>query len=418
MSVVNQDWRDPTAWAPSGMVWTAVRDGGCLHLARRAKGGRRGEADRFSLSMRDFRDGAEPARQLHKDLKSGACLAAGLDPTVVVLRTLRSPLKEREKSAELWPGLLDASLPFPLEECMVVFSTPRAHPEGGWVCDAYAARQTDLESELNRWRDLGLQPALLLPEAGLFAGEHGLFLWRGDERALAFHRNAAEDAACMPLRPEGSAFQRFCLGRKAEETDAETLAAGELALRLADAVCAGDERCLNLRADALAAPELRRRYDLKQGLVKGLALLMTALALLLPTGITRLYRILQGAEQTRIRSTFREVTGQAVSAPGQERLLAERWLAAEGGAAQAALEALRSPQASLRLGDVLRACQLTGARVRSLRVDGEGLELEVLGPESSARGLEERLRPMSRHLTRETLNGESNLWRFRGEGWL
>lgn len=414
MSVVNQDWRNPAAWAPSDLIWSVVRDGERLHLARRARSG----GDPIAVSARDFQNGAEPAKSLRNDLRTGALLVAGLDPTVVVLRTLRSPLKELDKSAELWPGLLDASLPFPLEDCMVVFSPPRAHPDGGWICDAYAARRVDLEAELGRWEALGLHPDLMLPEAGLFTGETGLFLWRGEERGLAFHRNPDGDAACMPLRGEGPAFQRFCLGRKVEAAEAQTLAAGELAVRLSDAVRSGNARCLNLRADELAAPKLKQRHARQQGLVKSLALLLATAALLLPTGITRLYRTRQAVEQTRIRSTFRDLTGQAVSAPGQERLLAERWLEDEGGAAAAALESLRAPGASLRLGDVLRACQLTGAQVREIRVDGQGLELEVLGPESTARGLEERLRPLTGRLARVAASEDGSIWRFRGEGWL
>jgi len=417
MSVVNQDWRNPTAWAPAAPVWAVVRDGDRLHLSRRTKGGTKKDGANFSLPVQAFLEGQPPFPQLQADLRNGAVLAAGLDPTAVVLRTLRSPLADAEKSAELWPGLLDAALPFPLEDCMVVFSTPRPHPDGGWVCDAFAARRTDLEAELLRWSGLKLDPALLLPEAGLFAEQKGLFLWRGEKRALAFHRNLAEDAACVPLKPEGPAFLRFCLGRGTEASGAVSLEPGELAGRLAEAVCAGGESCLNLRAESLAQASLQNRYQVKQTLVKAAALLLSAGALLLPAGITRIYRGLQKAEQTRIASTFRDITGQPASAQGQERLLAERWLTEEGGAAAQALETLLNPLVSTRLGDVLRTCQLTGAQIRSIQVDKDALHLVVLGPENSIRGLEERLRSKLARLTREALNeGEANLWLLRGEG--
>lgn len=416
MPVVNEDWRDPTTWAPAALCWAVVRDGSFLHFARF---GGRGVPETWTLSAEQCGTGAEPMPRLRQDMRRGGRLVAGLSPASVVLRTLHSPLQDAGKSSELWPGLLDAALPFSLEECVQAFSPPRPAASGnGWQCDAYAARISDLNTEITRWKELDLEPHFLIPEASALVKEAELTVWTGRERSVFLHRNEAGEAAATgagPAAPDSPALRRFCLGRSVDPSGARILEGADLPARLAELAFRGGAELINLRAEDLASPALagaHRAARVRKLLAAGV---MIALALLSPWLVSRHMSGLLRIEQQKIGSLYTGITGERSRVPGQELLMAERWLETEWAPLWSRAQALASPESARRLGDLLRACQFTGAQVREITMRENMVVLDVVTDERAAGYLAERLRRDGWKIGGPEQGSAGQHWILRGE---
>ena len=103
-------------------------------------------------------------------LREGSRAAAALPPDRALLVRLSPPPLPPAKRRAILPALLAAELPFPLAECVWRFEDA----PGGAVL-AHVARRADLAARLGALRDLGCDPAALVPP--------GPALWRAD-RAL------------------------------------------------------------------------------------------------------------------------------------------------------------------------------------------------------------------------------------------
>lgn len=417
MPVVNEDWRDPAGWAKARVCWGLVRDGDAVRLSRCA--GRSAEAEAV-LPVAAFAAGEGAAGRLRAEVRRGARLVAGLDPSRVVLRDLRSPLRDAAKAEEVWPALLDAALPYPLEGCVVAFAGSRPAEGSGLRCAAYAAREEDVRAEVAAWEGLGVSPDLLVPEAAvlLAAGGEGLGIWRGTARMVFVWGGGTEGGsglqcggakADVPVPP---GLKRFCLALGVEADAAEAVAA--LSGRLAELGLQGGAGLVNLRGGDLASAGLRGRHARagRAAAVAGVALVLAGVAL--PWGLAGRLTAEQGALRREMAEVYREVTGMPSPAPGQERLLLERWLTEARGEEAAVLARMEGARAADRLGDLLRLAQLTGMQVMGVEVAAAGWELRAAGPAVAAEALGGRLRALGGGSPSRV--GDEEIWVFRGEG--
>lgn len=420
MPVVNDDWSSPGRWAPAKVAWGVTRDGDQLRFCRLTT---RGRTSCWMVSPEEFLAGAEPAERLRLDLRGGARLVAGLPPSVALLRTLESPFSDPGKTREIRDSLLDAALPFSLEDCVTSFLPSQSRDESIRL-PAIAARLADLKNTLKTWSDLGLDPELLVPEALLLpAGGNRACVWIGEHRTL-FAREAKEGGlvcgGASGVARDGRALSRFFASAD-EAPEIQWIGPGGdsepdfLERLLARAGLGMEPLGLNLRADVLAHPRLAKRH---RGMLRrwgGVAAGIFLLAAVSPWGIRAAYARRLAQLDRQVAEVFHETTGFRSPAPGWERLLLERHAEEAWGAVSDARESLVSSTVATELADLLLAAQFTGVSVRSLRVADEELAIEIQAPEPAANAMESRLRGLRPGVSwsREALEDER--WRFVAE---
>jgi hypothetical protein len=414
MPLVSGDWQDPARWAPARVAWGVLRDGDALRLARL---GRSGGPRVWTVTVADWLAGAEPAAQLARECARGARLAAGLDPSRVLLRLLESPIDDPAKSRETFPALLDSRIPFPLERCVAAFLPQNRLPEGGHACTAVAIREADLEAALAEWQAMGLDPDLLLPEALLLGETPGTHVWNGASRAVFLHRGPqgadAAGAARNPA-PRVPALHRFLRAQtrpgplrlagpntEAIQTDIASsfpdLAMDshpdlDLAVLLARAGQTAHAAHANLRAGVLASPRLRKRRAASRRQALALFALAGLLAALAPFGVRAWYAHDRAAQQLVASRAYAQVTGRDSPAPGQETLLLERHLQENWAPLRGQALRLAAPGTTDQLAEMLETCRLSGVNVRKLVLNGADFELHVPASEAVAAELARRLR--------------------------
>lgn len=417
MPVVGQDWLNPAEWSPVSVSWGVARDKELLRFARLVRGG---AAEIFEVTLPEWERGCALRSRLESDRKSGARLAAGLPPSRVMLRTLTSPLNNSRKSAEIWPSLLDAALPFPLEQCMVAFGESRALDRGGLGCLAAAIRLEDLAAECREWEALGLDPECMVPDALIVARfTPGTHVWLGTGRAVFVHWSAEGFAACGGAQDSsrnGKALTRFLGALPGAPKPVWTGPCGDdcedrLERGLAESGLGLLEHAMNLRAGPMAhsslfrtAARLRRRYLI-------LAAAMLGLSALLPFTLRQtLSRHFQKA-QHRMAAEYLSVTGMR-SPPGQERLLMSRWLENEWGTVRETAERVFASGVRAEAGQILSLADTAGIVLGEWAQDAESLRVRFSGNSLQAERVEEAL---SRSGWRGTLTGsEAAGWLFEG----
>jgi len=419
MPVVSEDWLDPSVWAGVNVAWGAVRDGAALRLARIVRGG---ATEVFHAAEPEWREGCAVRTRLLADVSRGARLVAGLPPSRVMLRTLHSPIEDPHKSAEIWPSLLDAALPFPLESCLVAFGESRGAEAGGLTCLAAAIRMEDLQAECRAWEDLGLDPECMVPEALVIAGARpGVHVWVGSGRSVFVQWTEEGFAACGGAKDpsrEGKTLQRF-LGALADAPHPEWVGPGGdnqedlLERELARAgLGQGGTGMINLRADTAAHPGLLRRARRTRQTLLSLCAALLGLSAGMPMVLRTLVN--RHAESTRARMAvlYREVTGER-SPPGQERLLMERWMDQEWGAVRSAADRVFTPGMRPGMSEVLSVCSRLGVTVRTWSQEADGLRLSF----AADRALAERLMEELGHFgwRGDLTETDAGGWRFNGE---
>ncbi|MCC5844107.1 MAG: hypothetical protein JJU05_07640 [Verrucomicrobia bacterium] len=418
MPVVSEDWLDPSSWAGVGVAWGAVRDGAALRLARIARGG---ATEVFHVEETEWRGGCAVRTRLLEDVKRGARLVAGLPPSRVMLRSLHSPIQDPLKSAEIWPSLLDAALPFPLESCLVAFGESRPAEGSGLSCLAAAIRMEDLQAECRAWEGLGLDPECMVPEALVIAGARpGVHVWVGGGRSVFVQWTDAGFAACGGAKDpsrEGKTLQRF-LGALADAPAPEWVGPGGddreevLERGLALAALGQGTGMMNLRADAGAHPGLSRRASRTRRTFLTLCAVLLGLSAGMPLILRTLVNRHVEATRARMAVLYREVTGER-SPPGQERLLLERWIDQEWGAVRSAADRIFTPGMGPGMSEVLSVCSRLGITVRTWSQEADVLRLSF----AADRGLAERLvEELGQYGWRGDLaETDAGGWRFNGE---
>lgn len=418
MPVVSPDLQDPAVWGDVSVSWGGIRDGDTLRFARMARGG---SCEVFEVLASNWQEGCKVRSLLVDDLGRGARLTAGLPPSRVMLRRLISPLSDPHKSAEIWPALLDAVLPFPLESCMVAFGGCFAREAGGLSCLAAAIRLEDLEAECRFWADLGLDPECLVPEALMMCGEWpGVYVWIGTGRAVFVARDeegfSASGGAKDPSR-ESKTLRRFLdalpgepgpvwLGPGGDDAGnvlEEALARSGLGIR--------GEGMMNLRAGPMAHPGLLHRARHTRRTLLALAALLLGLSAGLPMLLRAVMQHQQQESRLRMSALYQSVTGEQ-SPFGQERLLLERWIDREWGAVRAASDRIFATGIRPDMRQVLALCSRLDLPVRTWSQDAEGLRLSFAADRAEA----ERLAMELGHFgwQGELTELDAGGWRFNG----
>lgn len=424
MPVVSADWQDPSRWARVRVCWGVVRDGEVLRWARRTAGG--GAVELESAGVEVWRAGCALRERVEAEVRAGARVVGGLPPARMMLRTLKSPLADVRKSAEIWPSLLDAALPFPLESCVVSFRGVEASAEGGLRCLAAAVRVEDLEAEIADWQGLGVDPELLVPEALVLAeppagGGEGVRVWLGEGRAVFVHWTREGFSACGGARDvsrEGKTLARFLSAVSGSagavwvgpggDGEAGVLEAGLAAAGLGAGSAAG----LNLRAEPVAHAGLRREAGRQRRRILVLAAVLAGMVAGVPMGVRARLRGELRRVQGRMAERYEQVTGLR-SPPGQERLLLERWIEQEWSGVRAEADRLFVPGVRSEMSEVLTVMARVGGTVRDWVQSGAGVKVTF---EAEAEAADRLVAELEHFGWAGTLSRDAGtVWTYAGE---
>jgi hypothetical protein len=419
MPLVSRDWQNPSAWDHPSAVYAFVRDGEELRWCRE---NRAGGVESGLCPLMNWREG-DLFRRLQRDRRGGARVAVGLPPHLLVMRELISPLRDAAKSEEIWESLLDAAVPFSLEPFLVCLLPPRRTGEGGWRCLAVAARIEDLRAEQENWRKQGIDPDLMIPEALALCPGEGARLWRGRAREVwaAWSGDRFLGAGDVNRADEAStAFRRFQAAWAATISTGEWQSLGPggeadpLAMErgLCRAARGRDPHAANLLAGELAPDGLRARYQRKWRTVQVTALCFAVLLVLGPLWLRLQMRNWRNQLRTQVSSAYEELTGTTSTAPGQEPILALRFMESEWTPLRVALDRARTPVVAHGFSLLSRYVPEAGLRLAGLRLDDTRLELEVEGDEESMRRLQARLKTDGWVL--DALQVADGRWQLRG----
>lgn len=396
MPVVSATELNPARLFPARIGWGFVRDGETLRICRIGSGR---ALNFYNLTLEAWRGGEEPTKRFKKDWSRGARVAVGLEPHRVLLRELVSPFADIRKSAEIWPSLLDAQIPFSLEECRVAFLQPRRDARAGLRCLAIAARDADLKEALHEWTALGIEADLLVPETLLLEGQ-GAVVWQGHTRSVFVARDdsgwlgagGSLDSATREttLARFVAAWNAGVPSRVGPGTEPPTQPQS-LERSLASACVRPSPVVANLRSGELASPRMSERLYRARRTLRVAAILV---AVLLITGPLLLLHRIREARSASLRASselFRQLTGRSSPAPGQERLLAQRYVEQEWMPVRETAAALARPAQTRRLAMLLSSAAVQGLELRSLRLEGNQFAVQALGGEGSMRAFCDRL---------------------------
>ena len=387
MPVVSEDARDPASWIRRRTVYGVIKDGEILRFCRMDKSGR---PSCFQCSLHEWDRIPDFRTRFEQERASGAGVAVGLEPHRVMLRTLNSPLKDRSKSAEIWGTLLDAAIPFSLEKCQVTFLPMEPQPDGGRRCLAVAARLEDLQDSISEWQGLGIDPDAIFPEELMLSAKDGNVLWLGQTRTLfSVWKEGRYAGGGGALKPElrQKVIARFeqtlpevgSWERSGPESESQQ---NILEQSMARGLQNSSDTRANLRANELAEPGVAKRYARKQKTLKVCLLLFGLLLILFPLILRNQLKAYQNLLRSDISESYQELTGSPSTAPGQEVLLAQRYLEAQWGPQSSSMDTLLSPTLALKLEEILQAAkeqkvQLAELDLESDRVDLKGVSDDV-----------------------------------------
>jgi hypothetical protein len=396
MPLVSPSERNPARAFPARIGWGFLRDGDLLRICRLRAGG---SVQFYNLTLDAWKSGAEPVAQFRRDGSKGARVAVGLEPHRVLLCELESPFSDVRKSAEIWPSLLDARIPFSLEECQVAFLEPRRE-NNGLRCIAAAARESDLRDVVAEWQALGIVVDLLLPEALLLEGE-GARVWQGQTRSV-FVATRGENwlgaGASLDPNSREKALARFLAAWGLEQARRIGPAAENspdpqvLEKALAAACIRPAPRIANLRAGTLASPRMSDRLYRSRRTLRVAAILAILFWLAGPFLLLQKIRSARQITTQDISRLYQSLTGRPSPAAGQERLLASRYVEQEWMPLREKAQTLANPALTGRLAFVISAAATQGLQLRGMQLDSSTLQLQLQGPETSVRAFRESLR--------------------------
>lgn len=400
MPVVDPACQFPADWVRCPASIGVVRDGERLRFWFQP---RKGRGEGAVVSLEEWHSGDSPVRdKLDRLLEKGALLAVGLSPDRGLVRECISPLSDPGKSAEIWPSLLESTLPFPLEDCEVAFLPPEPVPEGGSRCLAAAARTRDVETALTEWRELGLSPDVMIPEVLLCSGPRTSTLWTGTSRCIytAWHDGRFLGAGGgQGIPPESKAFSRFKTTWTADVPDLEWTTVGPAAgqqetlleQNAANALFRSPSSFINLLSADAGSGRLAACLRRKQRSLCLLGVAVLVLLAALPLGVRSALRGTRRALQEEIELEYHRLTGEEPSEQGQELLLATRFVEDTMEASVSAQREISGPHLSSRLVRILNACQAADVVVTALQGDTYSVTADLLGREEELQQVRDRL---------------------------
>ncbi len=376
---------------------------------------------------------AELSGALRRQWASGVRCTCALPPSEGLAVPLEAPRLAAARRRTVLPGLLDLSLPFPLEQCACAFvEPPGSRPVG------LAVRHADLRRALEAWRRRGGDPERCVPlewvlwnqalrehpvgnGAAAEAGGRVVVLAAGERLVVVTGKGVAFGSAAAVRRDDPAALRRIlamAFGRSAQGLlclcaggDAQALA-GELAALLDPG--SGAVQCVSspgefvargLAWDGFADPEgraqvrqppfehpaavRRRRWRARRnrGLVLASALLLFGTSLGLRSALARR----EERQRALLAERLETVAGYPVATRGARAV-------AEAGAAleerlDPVVERFRQPGAEQVLPQILEAAAAAGVRLTHLALDGRAATLSgrAVAP-GAAEAFEGRLR--------------------------
>lgn len=418
MPVVDPAFQFPADWASCPSSIGVIRDGNWLRLWFQTQ---KGKGHGVQISQTEWLESSSEIRSEFNELvQKGALVVAGLSPDRGLVRECASPLRNLEKSAEIWPALLDTTLPFPLEECDVAFLPPRIDPGTGARCLAAAALHTDIEQACSEWEELQITPDMLIPEVLLLSEHQESSVWMGRSRCVftAWHGDHFLGAGgCNGIPPEAKTFSRFQTTWKGDLPDMEWTSLGpsaekEEAILERNAARAAflKESCfINLLArkeEGILSQKLHAKKRNLTVLAVGLLLFAAGIPLFIRGALHRVERRLQN----EISMEFFRITGEDTSQPGQEVLLASRHVEETMENIFSARSEVSGPQLTRRLQRVLQELAGINAITTTVEADSSSVVLDVLGKETDLTEVQRKLEAFGD--TVELSSAEQGAWRL------
>ena len=391
MPVVNRDLQFPADWVRPAVSIGLIRDGDSVRVwIQPRKGGGRGGV----VNCAEWGSDAL-IQEVRRAVEKGAWVVVGLAPHRGLVRSLSSPLNDLQKSAEIWPSLLDAELPFALEECAVAFLPPEKLEQGGVRCLACAVRESDLREARSEWEELGVKPDLMVPEVLLLSRDRESRLWRGQYRFVMTAWNGGEflggagGGAGARREKAIHRFQTTWRSAYSEISWAETgPEAGREEQSLEQTAARIPHGSFGLEANMLAGAGVQtrvvNRYRKKQKTLRVAVLLLLLILMLGPLSLRGRMRNYQAVLRQEIAREYLGMTGSQSPAAGQEVLLARRFLDEALEGVVLSRREVSGPGVSVRLFRVFD--QLNRQGLVCIRVEAHPGEvrLEALGTEEQA----------------------------------
>lgn len=420
MPVVNQDGRDPASWWKPRISYGVIKDGETLRFSRVTRSGQR---EAFACAIPEWQQSPDFRLRMEKDRQAGAALVAGLEPHRVMLRSLESPLRDKSKSAEIWGTLLDAALPFSLEKCQFCFLPLQSDANEGRRALAVAARMEDLETALAEWQELGLDPDLMVPEPLMISADRVSRRWLGGTRSVFAVWQGDRyigGGGSLKAAQRDIAFTRFCQSLPdAESIDWRETGPGsesdpaDLEQALAGVALHSGSLHANLRANEIMAPPLLKRYAQKQKNLKVALLLVLLMLFLFPLTLRHQLRAYQNLLRSQIATVYTDLTGSPGNAPGQELLLARRYMEDNWGELRKAVTTLSGPTVANTLVEIALQSAAEDLVFSHLEIAAGKLQLHVLGDEVKVKSFCEHLRISGWQIQYEA--GSNGAWHIFGE---
>ncbi|MGI5870348.1 MAG: hypothetical protein ACOX9C_13020 [Kiritimatiellia bacterium] len=348
-------------------------------------------------------------------LADGSRCSAAATPAACLLLSLQPPDLPESKLVRILPSLLDMQIPFPLSECQSAFTRQ------GKAWQAHAIRQSDLAEQLESLRQIGCNPARIVPPAAVAWAQtliefppqtddepRALFLCgssqtllatgRGSvlERQTVFKTDAAEFPRRLRLSFSGIPKDLTCIVADVEHDLAtqalrdmrdsdvirlETAPSPEFLLAralAADAAREGHGNDANLRTGAFAHPAATRRQS-RPFLRLAVALSSCAAILFILAGMifAQAKSEAHTAEQA-FNYTVNSLAGYKVKTRGERAVQDAR----TGLAAQldTAILDYREPATSSRLACLAERAAQTGVTLHHLALDARSLTASGSAP--------------------------------------
>ena len=396
MSVVDPAIQFPSDWVQASKSIGVIRDGNLLRLWFQPQ---KGHGTPVVCSMEEWPE-SDAKQNFLREVDQGALVIAGLSPDRGLVRECSSPLSNLEKSAEIWPSLLDAALPFPLEDCEVAFLPPVTNEKGGAHCIAAAARQKDMDQALQEWAELDIAPDVLIPEVLLLSEHQKSTVWIGKNRCMytAWEDGHFLGAGASAGAPSASkAFSRFKTAWKIEHPDMKWEEVGPgaenphqqeiLEKNAACSVFLKQSCFMNILRNSEGGV-LQKKLGRTQRHLGILAGIYLVLLLASPFFVRGLLRGVQDSLQEEIEMEYVKLVGEESTQRGMEVLLATRYAEESMQEVLSAQTEVSGPAVTNRIHRVLEALERSNLIATSLRANPHSVSVSVLANEEQLDALE------------------------------
>lgn len=418
MPVVTKDELWPAPWMGARICWSLVQDGPTFRVCR-LQGGKAVET--WQVAEQDWAEGAALRDRMIREQEKGGIVVAGLPPHQFFLRPLSSPLTGGRKTREVWPSLLDAAIPYPVDQCVVGF-LPVSIEGAGSACLAVGIRQVEVEEVLADWKVKGVDPDLLVPEPMALFSDAGCQVWLGKERTVWSFWQEGRFLSAGGARTRDQREKRLSRQQAALKLQESLSFSGPdadaqpelLERRLAVAGYQADPWMINLRTGASISPRLQDRRTGLHKRNRGWAILCLALLMMFPVGISmRMQRKVRMQEHS-VQEVYRRIRPQtAMPSASQIPLLWNRFKQDGLQLQEGGEEDWKTPRVTRALNNLLSAAYDAEVNVSGLDLSTNRMTIELRGEQAKVEKLRDALQALGWVCTPPT--GDADVWTLSGE---